>query len=329
MSISIFGGAARAISSYCLEALQSNLVDSIRTMVAVAQRREGPYMCKTVQELSFDGRSFYAIHEREQPSDPDYHQTIRAELLSRMKMDPRTLIVEVVGDSSVYSLSGTAIVKSFLDRHLTRDVVMLYGYTGHTTKEGASCINAAATEYVVENGMLDQTIGNLVGYHTRVALTDWGCFAPLLKHNILVYGDDETSEATGTLFGRDVITSDYLADKLIVAEGGVQTFRQICNMLLLGRPVYSIGGLREESYYFSATEFVEYLRRNCKKIPEPTSELLDMWKGEYLETKVLFRKKGDAGTKPALDKEAWALFKEEKLYKRLDLIHFEGIASRL
>lgn len=39
--------------------------------------------------------------------------------------------------------------------------------------------------------------------------------------------------------------------------------------------------------------------------------------------------KGDAGTKPALDKDAWGLFKEKELYKRLALIYFEGIVSRL
>ena len=304
--------------------VSKDLVTNIQTVVARAQKREGPYICKTVQELNCVGRFFYSIHQSEQSPDPDYYQTVRSELLSRMKMDPGTPIVEVVGDSSVYSLMGTAALKAFLARHITRETVMLYGDTGHATEEGSCCVNAAATEHVIENGMLDQTIGNLVGHHTPIALTKWGCSAPLLKHNILVYSDDETSEETGTCFGRDIITSDYLADRLLVAEGGVQTFAQICNMLLLGRPVYSIGGLREESHYFSATEFIEHIRKKYEATPEPTSELLDLWKGEYLESKVLFRKKGDAGTKPALDKDAWALFKEKTLYKRLTLIQYSA-----
>ena len=335
----------------------------IRALNLSFQRREGKYLTDTVQFLKDNntGAHFYGIHRDEQMvinrdgqehferTERRYDQ-IKSHILKQMGLQPNTPILQVVGDSAAFSLTGTRRAMSFLQNHLSPNSAIAYGYTGHSEPDGAKCVNAAVSAYIIEQGLTKQTIGNLVGFHTPTALDSWGCTGPELNHYLLVYGKDESSRETGTVFGDDITTSDFLSDKLIMLEGGIQSFRQACNLLLLGRPIVALAGLRGDrtrfaiaedgkpKNYFTAPEFLQFMKDKVKRLEISgdcssglyddlliTDTILNGWLDEYLSNHLLSDpKRKDYDTKKKLLDDAWKLFKTERLYARLHLFRCEN-----
>ncbi len=291
------------------------------------QNKKGEYITPTTQYI-YDKNTqahFYGIHRNEQKVNGSLaltekrYRKMKSSLLTQMGLALNTPIIEIVGDSAPYSVEGTDKAYRFLDQNLSKNSVWIYGYTGHQKDSGAKCINAVVSHLAEKRVHLDKTIGSLVGFHTPFALTTWGCKGPHLNHYILVYGDDETSPKTGTVFGDDIITSDFLSDQLLLVEGGIQSFHQACHFLLLQRPILGIDNLREENKLFSATGFLQFLKEHVTNCPVAISEeLLNCWYDSYLKTHILANSKNEYKKQEQLD-EIWSLFKKNKLYQRLTL----------
>lgn len=188
--------------------------------------------------------------------------------------------------------------------------------------------------------MQDHVVANLVGFHTPTALNQWGCTGPLLKHYVIVYGDDESSREKGTVFGDDVISSDYFADQLLMLDGGAQSFRQACHALLLNQKITIISGLRaiSKAYkteitegiepqeirtpYFNAAHFLQEVVDHITK-EGYGEEQLKKWYSEYFGLGKCYigdPKRGDFDTKQKLMNDAWQLFIESKLYLKIQLL---------
>jgi len=311
----------------------------IRGWTENLQNRNAVFLTETLQHFQDreTGVHVFGIHKNQQMAKDwratlHRYEVIRSYLLALMGLDPNTSFVEIVGDSIAYSFEGTQAAKRFLKDRLSPDAVWVYGYTGHDESDGTQCVNAIVSSLVEEENHLDKTIGNLVGFHTPVALENWKCSAPLLEYNLLVYGNDESNRQTGTVFGDDIITSDFLCNTLYVIEGGVQSFCQACNFLRLEYPVIAIAGLRSERTrygtlpdgskmeYFSAVSFLQFLKDKKDQIAgEVSDDLLDSWYREYFDTHLLADpKRQDYDTKQNLFNEAWELFKIDGLVHHLE-----------
>ena len=257
----------------------------VKELTITLQKREGVFLTQTLQLITDQKTEacFYGIHRDEQmvtnrdgqehfESTEKRYAEIKSHILQQMRLDPNTPIIQVVGDSAVFSSEGTREVMKFLQKNLPTHSVIAYGYTGHSELDGTNCVNAAVSAYIVEQKLIGQTIGNLVGFHTPMALDSWGCSGPKLNHYLLVYGKDESKRETGTVFGDDITTSDFLSNQLIMLEGGIQSFRQACNFLLLQRPIVALAGLRgdrtrfaitedgKQKDYFTATGFLQFMK---------------------------------------------------------------------
>lgn len=348
-------------SSQNLIPVPINISKEVRELNLSFQKREGKYLTDTVQIIKDQntGACFYGIHRDEQmvtnQDGQEYFEAtqkryaeIKSHILQQMQLQPNTPLLQVVGDSAAFSLIGTQKAMRFLQTHLPSYSAVAYGYTGHSEPDGTKCVNAAVSAYVVEKGLTRQTIGNLVGFHTPTALDSWRCSGPELNHYLLVYGKDESNRETGTVFGDDITTSDFLSDRLIMLEGGIQSFRQACNFLLLGRPIVALTGLRGEKTrfglaedgnlknYFTAPEFLQFMKDKIKNLEtsdacsnEPYEDhlikVLNEWFDEYLSNHLFSDPKSkDYDTKKKLLDDAWKLFKAERLYTRLHLFSCES-----
>jgi len=322
-------------------------LSALPLIVGRFQRKEGSLVADFVQHI-FDeknGIHFFGIHKKDQmdtsteKTSKKYTQ-FKRELARIIGLDPEMPVVQVIGDSVAYSSEGTSRSLKFLETALATDALILYGFTGHEESDGTKCVNAATSHVVTSCGWLARTVGNVVAFHTPTALTSWHCSAPGLEHYIVVYGDDERSKTTGTLFGDDVTTSDFTSDSFFLLEGGVQSFRQVCNALLLGKPVKAINRLRGEKSlgmhkadglfpYFSAVDFIQYIRNHIEAQPSSvTTEQLNEWKIEYFKTHFLADpERPDYSTKGVLFEEAWKIFLENRLYHRLDLFEITAPIS--
>lgn len=343
MSLAVFNDSGTAIEINSISAVVT-LPKKMKEMIALFQLRKGEVFSDKFQLICDreTGSNFYGIHRDDQMTDVEStakrYEEMKSHLLKEMELQPDTLINQVVGDSAAFSPLGTEKAMQFLGSHLSRREAVLYGYTGHAEADGTRCVNAAVSDYVVERGLVKQTIGNLVGFHTPAALESWGCTGPQLSHYIVVYGNDDSKRETGAVFGDDITTSDFLSDRLIMLEGGIQSFRQACNFLLLKRPIVALADLRGDKTcfakmadgstknYFSAPEFLQFIKegvQGCKQAI--TDELLEDWYNGYLGARLISDpKRQDYDTKKKLLDDAWALFKAEKLYERLDLFAGKG-----
>jgi hypothetical protein len=314
-----------------------NMAQKVRDWIPLFQNRKGIFLTKTVQHIQCENAHIYGIHRNDQMAENmaatvKRYQTIKSHLREKMGLHPDTQFIEIVGDSAAYSREGTAEARAFLQRHLPKNAVWVYGYTGHDEAEGAECcVNALVSRLATEENHLEKTIGNLVGFHTPQALEGWGCTGPDLRHYLLVYGDDESTREKGTVFGDDIVTSDLLSDSLLTVEGGIQSFRQGCHFLLLNRPILAIQGLRGDKTrsaiaedgrlkdYFSAPDFLQFIKDKVKGV-ESTDSMLDEWLNEYLSNHLLADpKRKDYDTKKRLLDDAWKIFKAGKLYQKLHL----------
>lgn len=311
-----------------------SLSSTLSSVIPQFQNHEGKFLTEHLQLIQIDGVNFYGIHRDDQMKESveatskAYHE-IKSYILAAMKLHPETLIYEVVGDSAPYSLEGTKRTKEFLKETIPLQSLVLYGYTGHFRDTGARCVNASVSDFIMEENR--PTMGNLVGFHTPAALEKWGCSGPDLNHYFVVYGDNESCREHGTVFGDDVTSSDYIADHLLLCEGGIQSFRQACNFLLLERSVTAISDLRSEKTravegvkYFAASEFLAYVKEKVSHAEsEITDKILNEWYEDYFHHHLFSDpKRNDADTKKKLMHEAWAIFVDNKLHEKLHLVSF-------
>jgi hypothetical protein len=145
---------------------------------------------------------------------------------------------------------------------------------------------------------------------------------------VVVYGDDETSRHLGTVFGDDVTTSDFLTDRLLLLEGGAQSFRQVCNALLLDQEIMILSGLRakerafasDRTPYFTAAQFLQDIREHIAEKGDSDDDL-QMWYRNYFGQSKCYigdPKRPDFDTKQKLMDEAWSLFMHARLHLKLD-----------
>lgn len=334
-----------------------SLIENIEKKTELFRQGRGHWITPNCQHITDGSIHYYGIHKNAQDKDSSgnplsiekirelYHQEIKAHLLQNMQMPADAEVVQVVGDSASFSRRGTSQAKYYLARQLQENNVVLYGYTGHEDANGNRCVNAAVSDVLAEKRMLAQAIGNLVAFHTPTALTTWGCTGPNLQHYVIVYGDDDSKRETGTVFGDDVITSDFMADRLIMLEGGVQSFLQACNALRLGQRISILNDLRSEEKgfclefagvshmdmygrpneiqtpYFASSRFLKEVEKLVAQHPaEKIEEVLQKWYRSYFGKGKCYLadpKRGDYDTKQKLMDQAWKLFMEEKLYLKI------------
>jgi len=327
---------------------------TVRHVLPLFQQNKGQFLTDTLQYLYEETTKthFYAIHRDDQQVTGDLDATkqryteLKARLLWHMGY-PGAKIVEVVGNSTAYSLLGTQRAWRFLEAHLPIDAIWLYGYTAQAHPDGTKCVNGTVADLIERKGHGDKTLGALVAYHSLHALEEGGWGGALLPRYLLIYGDDETNDATGTHFGEDITTSDFLADKLLLLDGGIQSFRQACNFFLLEKPIVSLSNLQaslstfqdcdlrtwgdsdfgdsfqpSECGLFSASGFLQFLRRRAMANPEFASEeWLEAEARAYFETHLFGDPaKTNLAAKQKAFNDAWRFFKQHKLYEKLHFL---------
>lgn len=275
------------------------------------------------------GTNYYGIHKRAQ-TKPSSLADLKQIVHITLKLTKENYIVQVIGDSRPFTQEGTTRGYKFLDLVLETNAYVLYGYTGSSSRTGSKCVNALTSAYLKDHGLLPKAIGSVVGYQTLSCLRGKNSPEPDLSHYVVVYGDNETSPRDGTHFGDDVPTSDYLADRFVLLEGGCQSFVQACNALAMEKPICSLVGIRDETSrsYFSAAEFLHFLDTGLGKVAEEerTPAYLHLLKATYLRDRSLADpKKRDYREKIASFEKAWNYFVENRLDKNLYLLKTHGL----
>lgn len=329
-----------------IETSQRNWLEKISLIITAFQQRKGEWISSNCQHIQEENVHYYGIHKNQQMQIKEnlqlsyletrkLYQELKSHILQIMGLPSDTKVIQVVGDSEAFSFEGTEKVKEFLRNHLPKDCVVLYGYTGHAENDGTRCVNAAVTDVINEKQIQNQVIANLVGFHTPLALKQWGCTGPELKHYVIVYGDDESCREHGTVFGDDVVSSDFFADSLLMLDGGAQSFRQACHALWLDQKIKISSGSRNLSKafakeiiqesnseiktpYFNASYFLHEVTKNISgKNESDFEDYLKNWYKDYFGQGKCYignPKRGDFDTKQKLLDDAWKLFITEKLY---------------
>lgn len=335
-----------------------DICDEMSSKIFAFQRKHGNWITENCQHIQSSDVHFYGIHKDAQMQTRDsfattvqatrrLYQETKSHVLQNVGLPSTTVAIQIVGSSPSFSLKGTEKAKAFLHSQITKDNLVIFGFNGYADSDGARSANACVTDVVLEKGMQNQTVANLVGYHTPLALKEWGCTGSnALKHYVIVYSDDETNAEKGTLFGDDITTSDFMADKLLILVGGVQSFREACNALLLGQNIVALAGLNSPSNafakevitdvhgkprevltpYFSAAQFLKDIVTHLSD--KGTSEIeLQNWYNNYFgrgKCYVSDPRKGDFSARKKLMDNAWDFFIKEKLYLKIQrLCSFE------
>lgn len=328
------------------ETVQTTLLDNIRFIIDSFLQKKGEPLISYCQHLKVQNVHFYGIHKQFQhlqlPQDTrKAYQVMKGHILTMIDKPQETKVLQIVGDSSPFSAEGTKEAKAIMKEAVQGQHLLLYGYTGTKEKDGRACVNAALSDVLEEEKCLERAIGNVVGFHTPVALSKYGCTGPNLEHYMVVYSDDDSEKEKGAVFGDDVIASDYFADELMMFEGGAQSFKQAVDALYLKQKITTYTGLREErklrvteenlegfpegpitTEYFNATTFFKELQQLLKERPHATKEDLQTFFTDYFgpgKHYIVDKKRKDYNTKEKLLHKAWDLFLREELYKRLDL----------
>jgi hypothetical protein len=269
---------------------------------------------------------FFGVHKSEQRKLN--FKSSRSRILEDLNLPNSTPIVQVIGDCTRFSVQGTAIAREFLKNRITPDCLVFWGHAGLKGGETAD-VNQIVNDWLEEcPSRFKRAIANIVDFHSLKAITEWGCtFTPENKNFFLVYGN--------ALYGDDIISSDHLTDIGLALEGGVQTFRQIVDLLSREKVVYGIYGLRGNANpdfwdektgrylsIFSAVEFLNILKcnldlKNKNKVID--LGLLENFLRDYLRGRLLFDARNPAAkTKEALFYDAWRKFSLESLWYKLN-----------
>jgi hypothetical protein len=232
---------------------------------------------------------FWGIHKDEQlaVSFKNFKQ------LLHYKMGIKTTkAIQIIGDSTPFSKTGTNFARSFLAPRLTGNHLVEYGYTGQSPAKDSLDINALVNEYI--DSTPDQAyrfLANIVG-HTPIALEQWECYGSTHVHNfIVVFNDTGMQNDMHTKFGDDVIMSDHLLDPahedaVICLEGGAQSFKQVVNSLALDLPIELAYNLRAPvgNNFFSTARFLlEIYNAFIKDQPPTQNTVLELYQ-QYRKT---------------------------------------------
>lgn len=289
-------------------------------------------------------RKFFAVHKFRQ-KDMNFAQ-VRRGILTSLQLPIDTKIIQIIGDCIPFSASGTAKAREAISSILANpNQLLLWGYTGSKKDNGRRLdINQLLNEWIdFCDTRSDRALANLLDIDTVKALTEWNCLGSQTAKNFyLVYG--------GAKFGDDIESSDFITDQACCFDGGIQSFRQMTNLLMRGISIRCYYGLRKrndpanfdpntQSYreYFSAVDFIKWIRDNIEKyyeyndltnksIPperEICEDILTIWKDSYLSLYPLCNPQvRDFSTRNALFETGWKLFVKEKLWKNLHLCIF-------
>lgn len=326
-----------ARSSSPINTIQEVMIERLPDVVHRFQQEEGEWITPHCQHLQAGFVHFYGIHKNKQiqvdasgtpdvQATRDLYQQLKCHMLQNMHLPSDTEVVLVTGDSSAFSLEGTRTGSVFIKSHVPADVVVIYGLTGNVTADGRRCVNGIVSDLIEERECHEHVMANVVDFHTPMAIKEWGCSAPdQLLHYVIVYGDREQ----GARFGDDITSSDFIGDRQIVLDGGPQSFRELCNALLLDRKVDILAGLRTRektwgmqgevsTLYFSAAKFIQDLKLFVnEKGDAPSKGELQGWYDTYFGPGSCCSP--NAAQKKLID-EGWNLIMEHALYLKINAL---------
>ena len=194
--------------------------------------------------------------------------------LCRLRAVDCSKILQIVGDSAtIFSEHACDILENAIDGILHREKadVLIYGLTGKGR------LNEGDVNYVVSK-WLDADPADRAPF-TWGVVTDTGTsfavkhaeysFTENCKNFIVITGD--------ATFGDEINVTDSITDVLLVAEGGVQTFSQIVNVMSRpGTVIYAYDSLRSpDNCRFSAAQFLRYLQQHTHEDSASRLNLLD------------------------------------------------------
>jgi len=228
--------------------------------------------------------------------------------------------IQVVGDVTLWDKQKIPIIQERLFEILNDEKFshVNYGYTGRKCKKtgkryGVNTMTSLLADSCDSIG--NKIIGNLVDFHTTHAIKNWGCTTSKECKNFVCVGPN-------CRFGDDIMISDLMCSEMICIEGGMQSFRQVVNMLLLERKVQCFIGARtktEGERFFSCSRFLQ----NFQNKEELSAEEIQKEIENFMQNFVKYDKnKEDHKTKDPLFNDAIEKFIEYKLWKKLNLISF-------
>src|SRR6056297_61123 len=165
--------------------------------------------------------------------------------------------IQVVGDVDYWDPEKIKLVEHELRYKLCSNEFshINYGYTGRI-RDNSYGVNTMVSRIADKNeAIAKKLIANVVSFHTPHAIKNWGCTTSNSCTKFVCVGPDAK-------FGDDIIITDLMCGEIICVEGGIQSFRQVLNMLILDRRVPLIHGCRteESARYFSCSRFLNYCR---------------------------------------------------------------------
>lgn len=316
--------------------------EDVPTMIATIYKnpRARPVPgAKALSVCEVNNKRVFFVHKALQ--DKINFDYARSGILSYLNLNEDTQILQVIGDCIPFSSQGTQRAKEILSRILEQpNQLLLWGYTGSQRDNGKRLdINQILNTWVdASSGRGNTVLANILDIDTPKALKEWNCLgSENAKNFYLVNG--------GAKFGEDIISSDFLTDKSCCFEGGIQSFRQIVDLLARDISIQCYYGLREEGNrvqdtYFSAVQFLKFMRENVEdyykdnnltpgQVPEKmeiVDEVLEWWKRSYLKEYALYNPEvKDPSSREYLFATAWRLFLKKELWRKLDLCQFSVI----
>lgn len=189
--------------------------------------------------------------------------------------------IQIIGDSAAFSDKAHQFLLEKLAELQTFKGLIFYGFTG----EGANGIVADLIEKEII--LAEKVVANIVANESLKVIEDFECrYCKKIKNFFIV--DDGHG---GCQFGDDINLSDSLAEQLICLEGGVISFGQILNTLMLHeQPQITLyTGLRNkdntdlERRLFSASELFLTLKQAIQDNHLENSDQFEKILNDYLE----------------------------------------------
>lgn len=268
--------------------------------------------------------------KKEDQSKIDFKK-LRAELSNELGFKETKPFSQIIGDSIHFSKQGSQECRKVFAESVKNDneSIMLYGYTGNRSSDNSLIdANQAVNEWLDQSAdNSKRVIANVVDEHFVVAIEKWGCsISENISNLFLIYSDGQTPSVK---FGDDVTLSDGLTnEKVICFDGGIQSLRQIINMLRNDISVVGLQELRDLSLekhiepsskqpYLSAIGFLNCIKNKDVQSAEEAKECISEYFKSYAITNM---KAKDACTKKALLTAAVDDFIKYEIWKKLKLV---------
>ncbi len=291
------------------------------------ERDLGTPLAGPVSLIEKDGSLFFGV-DKEKQKEVDFSE-LMTKVKQSMGLSPDSSILQVVGDSTLFSPIGTQKGLQFLQEELFKgDYLVLRGYTGHgDSAKGLADVNELVNHWMEQDpSHAKRVLANVVIPHTLQAI-EWGCTTSSCCKNFFIVHNS-------ACFGDDIAASDGLTQKALCLEGGVQSFAQVVNFLSNGTSIKGIHGLRHNHHlttgaplerpFFSAMEFLHGIQDIWVNTHDERA--IFNYTSDYLATRDLFDPlRPEAATKPALFELAWNTFWDQRLFERLDLLDVAGV----